>query len=84
MFGWFKKSEKMPELTEEQRREEQEFIERVASNKKTTTGETTKIVNLTLAAMDKGIESTKAAREAAKKLQESVTEVGARLQPKKA
>lgn len=74
----------MPEPTEEQLREEQELADRLPDEKKRVTGETTKILRLTLGVIDRSIEEKKSVREAAKKLQESVAQVGANLRLKKA
>lgn len=84
MFWNRKKTEDtMPEPTEEQLLEEAEMTARAEAPRRPT-GETTKIVRLTIGAIDRGIEKTRSAKEAAKKLQESVAQVGDRLHLKKA
>lgn len=83
---WNKKKkqedEKMPEPTEEQLREEAEMAAREPVRR--PSGETTKIVRLTLGAIDRSIQDTKTAKESALKLQESVAKAGAKLRFKKA
>lgn len=82
MFWNKKKTEKMPEPTPEQLREEERMAAREPPRR--ITGETTKIVRLTLGAIDRGIKETRTTKEAAKKLQESVVKIENRLHLKKA
>ena len=80
---WKKKSAvapKMPEPTPEQMEEEQRMAEKV---KRTTTGETTAIINLGLSAVDDAIEKKRETRQAAKKLKDSINQMLPPLQLKK-
>lgn len=56
------------EPTKEQLEEEQRFAERSNSHPRTTTGETTRVVNLASAALDSAVSRSKAVQDSAKSL----------------
>lgn len=73
-----------PEPTEEQLKEEAELLARMSNpTKRTSSGETTKILHLAFDAMDKALQEKRDVKEAAKKLQESVAKAVPKIQVKK-